>query len=123
MLGLSSPAEREHIESEYLEDEDAFQEMLTAEDDLIDAYARGELAGEERRRFGNSFTRSLGARDRVQFARAFANTVSATQSVETKPVVSTFALPFGDYVLLLTAKEPGGSFVKVAEYSFKVINY
>jgi len=84
LLGLSSPAEREHIEAEYFEHEGAFQEMLTAEDDLIDAYARGELAGEERRRFENSFASSFGGRDRVQFARAFAGTISATRSVDTK---------------------------------------
>jgi len=84
LLGLSSPAEREYIESEYFEDEAAFQGMLTAEDDLIDAYARGELAGEERRRFEMGFVSSLRGRDRVQFARAFARTVPATRSVETK---------------------------------------
>src|ERR1051325_3569380 len=84
LLGLSSPIEREQIESEYFDDEDAFQEMLGAEDDLIDAYARGELAGEERRRFENNFVRSLRGRDRVQFARAFAGAVSATQSIRTK---------------------------------------
>ena len=84
LLGLSTPAEREHIESEYFADEDAFQEMLTAEDDLIDAYAGSELAGEERRRFEKSFVSSLRGRDRVQFARAFADTVSATRSIEAK---------------------------------------
>ena len=77
LLGLSSPAERELIESEYFEDDDAFQKMLTAEDDLIDAYARGELTGEERRRFETS---SLRGRDRVKFARAFAGAVSVTEA-------------------------------------------
>src|SRR5215213_2806842 len=84
LLGLSSPAEREHIELEYFENEDAFQEMLTAEDDLIDAYARGELAGDERRRFEKSFVGSLRGRHRVQFARAFADAMSATRPVENK---------------------------------------
>ena len=84
MLGLSSPAECEQIESEYFENDDAFQKMLTAEDDLIDAYASGELAGDERRRFEKSFVSSLRGRDRVQFARAFAGAVSVTPSVETK---------------------------------------
>ena len=83
LLGLSSPAEREHIESEYFEDEDAFQEMLTTEDDLIDAYARGELTDEERRRFETRFASSLCGGDRVHFARAFANAVTVTPSVET----------------------------------------
>lgn len=99
LLGLSSSAEREHIESKYFEDDDAFQEMLTAEDDLIDAYARSELAGEERRRFEKRFVSSLRGRDRVQFARAFAGAVSDTRSVETKlfgtlhDIVKTVRLP------------------------------
>ena len=83
LLGLSSLAEREHIELEYFEDDDSFQEMLSAEDDLIDAYARDKLAGEERRRFEKNFASSLRGRDRVQFARAFAGFVSTPPSVET----------------------------------------
>ncbi|HKR14519.1 MAG TPA: hypothetical protein VJT15_20805, partial [Pyrinomonadaceae bacterium] len=58
LLGLCSQAERERIESEYFADKDAFQKMLTAEDDLVDAYARGGLSGEERRRFEKRFLSS-----------------------------------------------------------------
>lgn len=92
LLGLSSPSEREHIEAAYLEDEDAFQEMLTAEDDLIDAYARGELTDEEGQRFEKRFASSLGGRDRVQFARAFASAVSATRPVENKRALTLSAI-------------------------------
>ena len=84
LLGLSFPTEREHLEAEYFADDDAFQEMLTAEDDLIDAYARGELEGEERQRFEKRYGSSLNGRDRVQFARAFAGTISAAMPVEPK---------------------------------------
>ena len=84
LLGLCSPAERERIELEYFEDDDAFQEMLTTEDDLIDAYACGELAGEEKQRFKGGFVNRPRGRARVQFARAFAGAVSAPRSVETK---------------------------------------
>ena len=99
LLGLSSPIEREHIESEYFADEDAFQAMLTAEDDLIDAYARGELADEERWGFEKNFVSSFGGRDRVRFAHAFAGAVSPTRPVETKlsgsllDIFKTFQLP------------------------------
>ncbi|HSE18558.1 MAG TPA: carboxypeptidase-like regulatory domain-containing protein [Pyrinomonadaceae bacterium] len=82
LLDLLSPAERDDIESEYFEDDDAFQEMLTAEDDLIDTYARGELAGDERRRFEKKFASSVSGRDRVQFARAFSGAVSAPRPVK-----------------------------------------
>jgi hypothetical protein len=100
LLGLSSPAEREHIELEYFEDEDAFQEMLTAEDDLIDAYARGELSDEERGRFEESLVTLLRGRERVQFARAFAGAVSATPPIQNKrpspltDIFKTFQSPF-----------------------------
>jgi hypothetical protein len=83
LLGLSLPAEREHIESLYFEDEDAFQEMLTAEDDLIDAYARGELTGHERQNFEKSLASSLNE-SRVQFARAFTDVISASRPAENK---------------------------------------
>lgn len=83
LLGLSFPAEREQIESEYFEDDAVFQEMLAVEDDLIDAYARGELENEERRRFEKCFASSFRANDRVQFARAFADVAATTQAVET----------------------------------------
>jgi hypothetical protein len=84
LLGLSSAAERERIESEYFEDDRAFQKMLTAEDDLIDAYARGELADDERRRFEKRFASSLSGTDRIRFARAFAGAASDSRPVETK---------------------------------------
>ena len=81
LLGLASPAEREHVESEYFHDADAFQRMLSAEDDLIDAYARGELSDEERHRFEKRFLKSSQVKDRVQFSRAFNSAV--TPPVET----------------------------------------
>lgn len=80
LLGLCSPAERERIEAEYFSDAAAFQKMLAAEDDLIDAYARGELTGEERRRFETHFLKTSRGRDRVQFARAFAGLVTGSVS-------------------------------------------
>ena len=105
LLGLCSPAEREQIESQYFEDEDAFQEMLAAEDDLIDAYARAELDYQERRKFEQSIVSSLRERERVQFARAFAGTVSA-RPVETKfpgTLLDIFKI-FESPVLLRTAR-------------------
>jgi anti-sigma factor RsiW len=72
LLGLSSETERERLESEFFDDDDAFQEMLTAEDDLIDAYARGELSAKERKQFEERFMTSAQGRERVEFARTLA---------------------------------------------------
>ena len=45
------------------------------------------------------------------------------QTIIDTPVISTNELSSGDYVLMLMGKDPDGSFVKVAEYPFKVIKY
>ncbi len=82
LLGLSSEAERERLESEFFDDDDAFQKMLTAEDDLIDAYARGELSAKERKAFEKRFLTTPHGRERVQFARSLAGSrVKARQDV------------------------------------------
>jgi len=47
--------------------------------------------------------------------------ITPNQTIIDTPVISTGDLPSGDYVLVLMGKEPDGSFVKVAEYSFKLI--
>jgi hypothetical protein len=85
LLDLCSPTEREQIEAEYFGDEEAFEQMLTAEDDLIDAYAHGELSAEERKRFEKHFLSSSRGQDRARFARAFAAAVFPTRPLETKP--------------------------------------
>ena len=75
LLGECSEAEREQLEAEYFADEDLFAQMLTAEDDLIDAYARNQLSSEQRQRFEQHFQNSPQMRDRVQFARALTGPV------------------------------------------------
>lgn len=80
-MGLGSPDERERLESEYFTNDDAFEEMLTAEDDLIDAYARKELSAEEQQQFEQRFLKSPAVRERVQFARTLAGFVADSEPV------------------------------------------
>ena len=105
LLGGASEAERERIEAEFFADEDAFQEMLTAEDDLIDDYARGELSADEREQFERRFLTSSEGRERVHFARAFAVTngprpVTKTPEVAAPSSLGLFALIFGRSAVL-----------------------
>lgn len=100
LLGGASEAERERIEAEFFADEDAFQEMLAAEDDLIDDYARGDLSADERKQFEGRFLTSSEGRERVHFARAFAATngprpVTKTPEVVTASSPGLLALIFG----------------------------
>jgi len=113
LLGLVSPSERERLESEYFTNDDTFQEILSAEDDLIDAYARGELSAKERRHFEERFLNSAASCERVQFARTLAGFVAETPASE-EPVthlpgffaslrLSPMALRFAVVVLLAFA--------------------
>ena len=89
LLGDVSSGERELLEAEYFSDDEAFQKMLGAEDDLIDAYARGELSTEHRQLFEKRFLNSADGRERLQFARTLAGVVAEEQPVVvSEPVVS-----------------------------------
>lgn len=85
LLGDVSIGERELLEAEYFSDDEAFQKMLSAEDDLIDAYARGELSTEHRQLFEKRFLNSAEGRERLQFARTLAGVVAEEQSVVPSP--------------------------------------
>jgi hypothetical protein len=85
LSGLSE-RERERLEAEYFEDDDAFEQMLVAEEELTDAYVCGELSVEERVRFEKSYLSSPRGCERVQFARALAGAVSDARATETAGV-------------------------------------
>lgn len=68
LLGKLTESEIELVENRLVEDEDLFSQLEVAEDDLFDAYARGELDADESKRFLAKFG---GQSDRRQFARAF----------------------------------------------------
>ncbi|MEJ7616641.1 MAG: hypothetical protein WKF30_06655 [Pyrinomonadaceae bacterium] len=55
LLGDASDAEKIRLEEEYFGDDGFFGQLLVVEDDLIDAYVRGELSESDRERFEKSF--------------------------------------------------------------------
>jgi hypothetical protein len=72
LLGLLPADERESWEERLLVDRHAFESTLAAEDDLIDAYARGELGRRERAAFERSLLERDGTGARLAFAGALA---------------------------------------------------
>ncbi len=78
LLGELSEAERTRLEQEYFGDDEFFEQLLVAEDELIDAYVRGELGGRKRERFESYFLSSPRQREKVKIARALVD--CATQS-------------------------------------------
>jgi hypothetical protein len=73
LLGRLAEAERESIEAQAIENEELYLTMRSMEDDLFDAFARGDLRGSDRdaflQRYGND-------RGRVAFAGALAKRTS-----------------------------------------------
>lgn len=82
LLGELPEAERDALEEAFFVDDDAFEQALAAEDELLDAYARGELSPGERARFEALFLSRPRVRERVRFARALAD---ATANVQATP--------------------------------------
>ena len=77
LLGEASPEERSGLEAKYLTDADLFEEVVAAENDLIDAYAAGQLFGSDRKRFEEHFLLTAERQQRVEFAKALLNQVTA----------------------------------------------
>jgi Arc/MetJ family transcription regulator len=70
LLGELGPEEQEGLEAEFFARDDAFEELLAAEDDLIDAYAGGALTGDRRVRFEARYLGTREGQERVEFSRA-----------------------------------------------------
>src|SRR5215216_252661 len=92
LLGELSEIERIDIEDRYSSDVDFFDELLVAEDELIDDYVRRKLTPKDGELFEQNFLCSAARRERVKSARAlakFADTHAAATRV-------TFGLGFGE---------------------------
>jgi hypothetical protein len=70
LLGELSKDERAEIEDDYVATTESFDQLLVAEDQLIDDYVRGRLAEKDRRLFEKNFLSTSGRRERVRSARA-----------------------------------------------------
>lgn len=84
LLGKLSEEERIVVEDRYLSDEEFFDELAVAEDELIDDYVRAKLSRSELELFEQYFLSSAARRERVKSARAlmrFADTHAATTRV------------------------------------------
>lgn len=69
-LGEMSEDERGAFEETFAADEELFEQMRVAEDELIEAYVRGTLAPSEREKFERGFLTTARRRDRVEFTRS-----------------------------------------------------
>ena len=69
LLGKLTEEETLKMEEDYFSNNSRFEEILAAENDLIDDYATGKLSTEDRSRFENRLLLNAHQRRRVQFTR------------------------------------------------------
>ena len=69
-LGEMSEDERGAFEETFIADEELFEQMRVAEEELIEAYVRGTLAPSERGKFERGFLTTARRRARVEFTRS-----------------------------------------------------
>lgn len=75
LLGELSEREQATLEERYFRDPDVFNKVLQVESELVDAYARGQLSAEMRKRFEDSYLKHPARRNRVEFARALTSRI------------------------------------------------
>lgn len=85
LLGALPPDEAEKLEEAYFEGAPVFEELLLAEDDLIDAYVAGRLSSDEHRAFEAAFLSAPRRRERVDFARALRRAASSWEMAARPP--------------------------------------
>ena len=87
LLGALSDDERDQLEQRYFSDTAEFDEIEIAEDDLVDAYIRGQLTADDSRRFEIVASSSPRLRERVEFAKLL------SQKTEASPVAAVEEVP------------------------------
>jgi len=68
LLGTLTAGEAEELDELSMTDEDFAGRLRVVEDDLVDAYARGDLDADARTRFESRYRAAPGASDRLRFA-------------------------------------------------------
>lgn len=75
LLGQLPEPEQAELEARYLADDDCFAELLAIEDELRDAYARGELSAPDREAFERRLLASSQQARKQEFARTLSQHV------------------------------------------------
>jgi len=70
LLGEVSQQERDEIEDGYSRDDDLFEDLIAAENDLIDDYVHDKLSETEKGQFERHFLSNPERREQVRFARS-----------------------------------------------------
>ena len=78
LLGSLSEEEGARLEEKYFSDDNAFEEMQIAEEELIDQFVRAELSNEDSERFAAMVAQSPRLAERIEFARLWKDKLSGS---------------------------------------------
>jgi putative zinc finger protein len=78
LLGTLTSDEKARLEEKYFTDDELFEQIEIVEDELIDAYIRGELAPDEATHFQKHLAASERLAERVAFAQTLAKSTQRT---------------------------------------------
>src|SRR5215831_13928504 len=81
LLGELSEAQSAELEQSYFSEPQLFEEIVAAENDLVDSYARGQLSREERQRFETYYLSHPARQDRAAFAGAMTAKIDQLDAV------------------------------------------
>lgn len=73
LLGEMTPIQADAFEADLFHDDAHFEELLGIEDDLIDAFVRGDLSMERRMRFETRYLTTAEGRERIANAKTLHN--------------------------------------------------
>jgi|SRR5215471_11875162 len=85
LLGELSESEKDNLEREYFADKGLFEEIVRVENELVDQYAHGRLPAATRERFEKFYLAHPQRRERAIFARALAERLEQTGTLEGNP--------------------------------------
>ena len=77
LLGTLGESQKEDLEAAFFGNDEQFELLLAAEDDLIDAYVRGSLSPADRQAFEKNFLTTPERKQRLEFARTLHSHVQA----------------------------------------------
>ena len=81
LLGEMSETERSAFEERFVADEDLFEQISVAEDELIESYVRGTLSPAEKTTFEREFLSTEPRRRRVAFTRAMLDKIKKENEI------------------------------------------
>jgi hypothetical protein len=105
LLGLLAPEDAERLDEASIVDDDIATRLRIVEQDLVDGYVRGTLAGETLARFESHYLSSPRRRELVTLARRFVPVVdrAGTPAPAAAPRRSTLSILFRPMILAVAA--------------------